>query len=105
MDPFLLRASASQTNFDRLISEQEGKKNWPLYRRRLTIQYVDRETSSTQSNHEEMLVSAQSRLKSDFEVIGTVGRGGFGHVFKVMNELWHCDPCCSQRAFDNLGAK
>jgi hypothetical protein len=30
-----------------------------------------------------MLVSAQSRLKSDFEVIGTIGRGGFGHVFKV----------------------
>ncbi len=30
-----------------------------------------------------MLVSAQSRLKSDFEVIGIIGRGGFGHVFKV----------------------
>ena len=30
-----------------------------------------------------MLVSAQSRLKSDFEVTGIIGRGGFGHVFKV----------------------
>ena len=30
-----------------------------------------------------MLTSAQSRLKSDFEVIGIIGRGGFGHVFKV----------------------
>lgn len=73
MDPFLHRASASQTNFDRLISDQD-----------------DRETNSTQSNQEEMLVSAQSRLKSDFEVIGIVGRGGFGHVFKVQNKLDGC---------------
>jgi hypothetical protein len=33
-----------------------------------------------------MLVSAQSRLKSDFEVIGIIGRGGFGHVFKVKSD-------------------
>jgi hypothetical protein len=44
---------------------------------------LDRDTSSTNNNNDEMLVSAQSRLKSDFEVIGIIGRGGFGHVFKV----------------------
>lgn len=37
-----------------------------------------------------MLASAQSRLKSDFEVIGIIGRGGFGHVFKVENEETNC---------------
>jgi hypothetical protein len=48
---------------------------------------LDRDTSSTNHNNEEMLVSAQSRLKSDFEVIGIIGRGGFGHVFKVTKNL------------------
>ncbi len=47
------------------------------------IKSLDRDTSSTNNSHDEMLVSAQSRLKSDFEVIGIIGRGGFGHVFKV----------------------
>jgi hypothetical protein len=47
------------------------------------MKYLDRDTSSTNNNNDEMLVSAQSRLKSDFEVIGIIGRGGFGHVFKV----------------------
>jgi hypothetical protein len=45
--------------------------------------FLDGETNSALNNNEVMLVSAQSRLKSDFEVIGIVGRGGFGHVFKV----------------------
>lgn len=30
-----------------------------------------------------MLVLAESRLTSDFEVIRTIGQGGFGRVFKV----------------------
>ena len=86
MDPFLLRANASQTNFDRLISEQEGEREEDdSIRLIVDNKSLDRETSSAHSNQEEMLVSAQSRLKSDFEVIGIVGRGGFGHVFKVEN--------------------
>ena len=44
---------------------------------------LDTDTSSTNNNNDEMVVSAQSRLTSDFEVIGIIGQGGFGHVFKV----------------------
>ena len=49
----------------------------------MTNECLDRDTSSTNTNNDEILVSAQSRIKSDFEVIGIIGRGGFGHVFKV----------------------
>ncbi|CAF0823490.1 unnamed protein product [Adineta steineri] len=73
IDPFLVHTNESQTNFDRLISDSEN-----------------RDTNSTSNNNDEMLVSAQSRLKSDFEVIGSIGRGGFGHVFKVQNKLDGC---------------
>ncbi|CAF4393029.1 unnamed protein product [Rotaria socialis] len=73
VDPFLVNRVESQTNFDTMISETDHRDN-----------------SSTNSNNDEMLVSAQSRLKSDFEVIGMIGRGGFGHVFKVQNKLDGC---------------
>lgn len=101
MDPFLHRASASQTNFDRLISDQDGQKTNTYFILEFShFVELDRETNSTQSNQEEMLVSAQSRLKSDFEVIGSVGRGGFGHVFKVNNvEHWNFDQMESLFSF------
>jgi hypothetical protein len=63
---------------------------------------LDRDTSSTNHNNEEMLVSAQSRLKSDFEVIGIIGRGGFGHVFKVTTNL--CNTFGNEK-LTNLGTK
>lgn len=66
------------------------------------IQPLARDTSSTSHNTDEMLVSAQSRLKSDFEVIGTIGRGGFGHVFKVKINT---DIEISSPIMNNLGAK
>lgn len=49
----------------------------------MTRLFLDRDTDSISNDNGEMLVSAQSRLKSDFEVIGIIGRGGFGNVFKV----------------------
>ncbi|CAF0743751.1 unnamed protein product [Rotaria sordida] len=73
IDSFLVHRIESQTNFDNLISDSDTH-----------------DTSSTHSNNDEMLVSAQSRLKSDFEVIGIIGRGGFGNVFKVQNKLDGC---------------
>ncbi|CAF3396443.1 unnamed protein product [Rotaria sp. Silwood1] len=73
VDPFLVHRIDAQTNFDTLISDSDN-----------------RDTGSTNSNNDEMLVSAQSRLKSDFEVIGIIGRGGFGNVFKVQNKLDGC---------------
>ena len=44
---------------------------------------VAHDTSSSNPNRDGILVSPQSRLTSDFEVIGMIGQGGFGHVFKV----------------------
>lgn len=94
-DPFLLHTSESQTNFDRLLSDIDGKQHEGSFA--VAVHYwresLDRETNSTNSNNDEMLVSAQSRLKSDFEVTGIIGRGGFGHVFKVstsdhLQSLW-----------------
>ncbi|CAF2775368.1 unnamed protein product [Rotaria sp. Silwood2] len=73
VDPFLVHRMDAQTNFDTLISDSDN-----------------RDTGSTNNNNDEMLVSAQSRLKSDFEVIGIIGRGGFGNVFKVQNKLDGC---------------
>ncbi|UJR36098.1 hypothetical protein I4U23_028833 [Adineta vaga] len=72
-DPFLVHTNEAQTNFDRFISDSDN-----------------RDTNSTSHSNDEMLVSAQSRLKSDFEVIGIIGRGGFGQVFKVQNKLDGC---------------
>lgn len=73
MDPFLVHTAESQKNFDRLISDSDTH-----------------DTSSSNHNRDAMLVSAQSRLTSDFEVIGMIGQGGFGHVFKVQNKLDGC---------------
>jgi hypothetical protein len=63
---------------------------------------LDRDTSSTNTNNDEILVSAQSRIKSDFEVIGIIGRGGFGHVFKVTKS--HKEILFNKNAND-LGTK
>lgn len=80
-----MHTKESQKNFDRLISDSDSKNTLPTFdSHRKELFSSARDTSSTSNNHDEMLVSAQSRLKSDFEVIGIIGRGGFGHVFKVI---------------------
>ncbi|CAF0782618.1 unnamed protein product [Didymodactylos carnosus] len=72
--PFLLHTSDSRTDFHRLISDSEGH---------------DGTYSGSINNDDNILVSAQSRLKSDFEVLGIVGTGGFGHVFKIVLKSAH----------------
>ena len=57
----------------------------PISRRAISIHYDDDPDDLAQFNNNDY--PSQSRLNTEFEVIGVIGQGGFGEVLKVRNKL------------------
>ena len=65
------------------ITVSDNVKQAPFARRAMSIHYDDDPDDLTTFTD----YPSQSRLNTEFEVIGVIGQGGFGEVLKVKNKL------------------